>query len=170
MVPPEASPLTPEEEEALKKMRQRRRDRRPKPEQPKLNMTPMIDVVFLLIIFFMLVSEFQRMELEVIMLPFALEAKEEAKDQQERIIINVNEKGVIKVAGRKYEPEELQEELKRRAQASRKDAQGLPVLAVKIRGDARCEYKYVQDAMVQAMRAYIWKMSFGVSPMEEQGK
>jgi biopolymer transport protein ExbD len=41
------------------------------PEMPKINMTPMIDCTFLLIIFFMLVSEMASRELEEIALPHA---------------------------------------------------------------------------------------------------
>ena len=41
----------------------------------QLDLTPMIDIVFNLIIFFMLVSELSNLELEQLRLPFAGEAE-----------------------------------------------------------------------------------------------
>jgi biopolymer transport protein ExbD len=133
------------------------------------SMTPMIDIVFQLIIFFMIVSEFQNMEMEQITLPFALEAKEEPKEgQQNRIVVNVNEDGKIRMMRRTYTSPELKALLIERAKHSPKDADGLPTIAVKLRADAECEYKYVQDVIVQCMRAYIWKLSFGASHIDRE--
>lgn len=173
--PQRAAPLQPggtiskEEEELLKQLSIKRRNRKP-PKGVSMNMTPMIDVVFQLIIFFMLVSEFQNMEMEQITLPFALEAKEETEQQQNRIIINVNDKGEIRLMRRKYTSEQLRALLIESAKKSPKDADGLPTLAVKVRADAACEYKYVQDVIVQCMRAYIWRLSFGANWIDREEK
>jgi biopolymer transport protein ExbD len=157
----------PGDEEVLRRLIERKQRRKP-PAELRMNMTPMIDIVFQLIIFFMIVSEFQNMELEQITLPFALEAKEEAKDLPNRIIINVTDKGDILMMRRQYTIEELKALLIERARTSPKDADGLPTIAVKLRADAECEYKYVQQVIVQCMRAYIWKLSFGASEVERE--
>lgn len=55
------------------------------------NMTPMIDIVFNLIIFFMLVSQFYRLEVEPVKLPPAAMAdpKREEVQKYQQIVINV---------------------------------------------------------------------------------
>ena len=158
---------TAEDEEVLARSIERRK-RRKAPPDSKLNMTPMIDIVFQLIIFFMIVSEFQNMEMEQITLPFALEAKEETDKEQHRVVVNVTEKGKIRMMRRTYAPEELKALLIERARTSPKDADGLPTISVKLRADAECEYKYVQQVIVQCMRAYIWKLSFGASHIDRE--
>jgi biopolymer transport protein ExbD len=157
-----------DDEEVLKRLQQKRA-RRAAPPSCGLNMTPMIDIVFQLIIFFMIVSEFQNMEMEQITLPFALEAKEEPRDgQANRVVVNVNDKGEIRMMRRSFSSEQLKALLIERARNSPKDADGLPMIAVKLRADAECEYKYVQDVIVQCMRAYIWKLSFGASHIDRE--
>jgi biopolymer transport protein ExbD len=158
---------SPEDAEVLQRILNK--PKRKPPEPLKMNMTPMIDIVFQLIIFFMIVSEFQNMEMEQITLPFALEAKEESKDgQQNRVVVNVNDKGEIRMMRRQYSSEQLKALLIERARNSPKDADGLPTIAVKLRADAECEYKFVQDVIVQCMRAYIWKLSFGASHIDRE--
>lgn len=167
---PDMSPGEPSEDDKLVlEQAIARRGRRKAPPECVLNMTPMIDIVFQLIIFFMIVSEFQNMEMEQVTLPFALKAKEEPKEgQQNRIVVNVNDKGKIRMMRRTYSANELKLLLIERARNSPKDADGLPTIAVKLRADAECEYKFVQEVIVQCMRAYIWKLSFGASHIERE--
>ena len=55
------------------------------------NMTPMIDIVFQLIIFFMLVSQFYQLKVEEVKLPVALKAdpKREIIQDFEQVVVNV---------------------------------------------------------------------------------
>ncbi len=56
----------------------------------ELNMTPMIDVVFNLLIFFMIVTDMSQKELEKLTLPVSTEAVEDTGDEEERrVIINI---------------------------------------------------------------------------------
>jgi biopolymer transport protein ExbD len=56
----------------------------------ELNMTPMIDVVFNLIIFFMIVTDMSQKELELLKLPKSSQAIEDSGDEKERrVIINI---------------------------------------------------------------------------------
>ena len=155
-----------EEQRLLEKIAERRR-RRKKPPTLSMNMTPMIDIVFQLIIFFMLVSEFQNMELEQITLPFALRATE-VVGPDERLVINVTARGETTVLRRPYTPQQLSGLLANRARTSR-DADGLSNVAVKIRADADCEYFHVQRILTQCMERGIWKLSFGANHTEDVG-
>ena len=64
--------------------------------RPTMNMTPMIDIVFLLIIFFMTVTQVSEVNKELVQLP-NLEGSEDQKPTV--ITINVTQEGVIRIAG-----------------------------------------------------------------------
>jgi hypothetical protein len=55
----------------------------------EINLTPMIDVVFNLIIFFMVITDMTQKDLEYLVLPKAAEAEVDEGKDQERIIINI---------------------------------------------------------------------------------
>ena len=65
------------------------RDRSSQPEPIAANLTPMIDVTFLLIIFFVLVSQIVEVENADLDLPRPEEAASELPGDQSRIVINV---------------------------------------------------------------------------------
>jgi len=129
-----------------------------------LRLTALIDVIFLLIIFFLLVSELTRQAVENVRLPHALKAIDD--EGQHRLIINVLSSGRIKVNGKQYnDGEDITRliALLRQAAAQHMESRDPPVSAVpvKIRADAEVEYRWVQQVMVACMRAHIWKVSFG---------
>jgi len=131
-----------------------------------LRLTALIDVIFLLIIFFLLVSELTRQAVENVKLPHALEAIDDDEPPPHRIIVNVLRSGAIKVQGKQYNDGKDITRLilfLRRAAAQHMESQSPPISAVpvKIRADAEVEYRWVQQVMVACMRAYIWKVSFG---------
>ena len=142
--------------------KQRRKKLTPPPEA-KLQMTSMIDVVFLLIIFFMLVTEMSKMEAEALSLPTATEGIDDKDPPKNRIVINIKEEGTIVVSRRTYSPRGLRS-LLHEVSVRHRDTLGLSTVPVKIRADAQVQYKYVQRVMVQCMREYIWKLSFGCMP------
>lgn len=125
------------------------------------NMTPMIDVVFQLIIFFMLVTEMSQADLEAMELPEATQAVPDKNPEKDRMVINVTEKGDIKIRGRKYGSKKLQQWLKREASISRdpKDKR-LSSRALLIRADKDSEFKYVQHIMQECVQpgVGIWKI------------
>jgi biopolymer transport protein ExbD len=63
----------------------------------EINMTPMIDVTFLLLIFFMTVNQVSRSQRERVELP-RLEGSQDQTPQS--LIVNIDEAGAIKVAAR----------------------------------------------------------------------
>ena len=62
-----------------------------------MNMTPMIDIVFLLIIFFMTVTQVSEINKKRVQLP---KLKGSEDQQPSTVIINVDESGTIEIAGR----------------------------------------------------------------------
>jgi len=100
------------------------------------NLTPMIDVVFLLLIFFMVATTFLDPEREIeIELPGAESATTLDKELDE-IVINVMEDGSILLSGSAVAADELVWTLKR---AARKD----PATPVSIRGDRRVAHEVI---------------------------
>jgi biopolymer transport protein ExbD len=66
-----------------------------KQEDIELNLTPMIDVVFNLIIFFMMVADLSKKDIELLKLPWSTQAQTDDGKEEMRVIINVVKKGDI---------------------------------------------------------------------------
>ena len=159
---------SPEEIEVLRRLLLIKKWKKKPPPDPKMGMTSMIDIVFLLIFFFMVVTDMSNMEIESIALPFALKAKDDT-DKEDRVIVNITEKGKLRYMRRDKTEAELGKLLKEAADRSGRDPEDqLPRISVKIRGDSNAEYKFIQQVMVQCMRAYIWKLSFGARPAADK--
>src|SRR3954447_10397494 len=92
------------------------------------NMMPLIDLVFLLLIFFLMAARFEREERELkVTLPEVAEAQPLAMTQE--LVINITPEGAYVVARRTYSEEQLAALL---VQARRNN----PHQSVLIRGDA----------------------------------
>ena len=74
----------------------------------KMDMTPMIDVVFLLIIFFMIITDLTQQDLEDIVLPVAIHATPDTPDPDEwRPIVNIDYSGLMVVRREPYYDPEI---------------------------------------------------------------
>ncbi len=74
----------------------------------EMDMTPMIDIVFNLLIFFMVVTDLSQKELADLTLPLAHMAQEDKdNDPDDRVILNVDKNGEIKYRGRTVNLDEL---------------------------------------------------------------
>jgi biopolymer transport protein ExbD len=130
-------------------------------EDLQLNLTPMIDVVFLLIIFFMVGARFteeaehQQFDVE---LPTASPVQTMSR-QPDPLVIAVSRTGTIQIQSRKLSLKELLSEL-RSAKAAFADQ------AVLIRGDGNGSYQSVVDVMNVCHQAEIKKFSLAFQPVE----
>jgi biopolymer transport protein ExbD len=121
-------------------------------EEPYLNMTPMVDVILNLLIFFMLGSRFAAEERQVdIQLPNVSHAQPLTAPPDE-IVINVYADGHIVVDQKTVTAEEL-ERLLAEAHARYRDQ------AVLIRGDGKGNYQSVMDVLSICQKAEISKYS-----------
>ena len=117
-------------------------------DEPALNLTPMIDIVFLLIIFFMVGTQFSEMERQYdIQLPTVSDAQPLTTFPDE-IVINVSEEGGLSFNGRACTAEELERDLIA-ARENYKDQ------AVLVRGDGHGPYQYIMDVLAVCHRAKI---------------
>ena len=103
-------------------------------------MTPMIDIVFLLIIFFMTVSQITRT------VDFPVELAQVAEGSSESITatvtININEQGLVIVAGKELSQQEVVGALQKRLEKMDNDPDRI---RIEIRCDRRCESKHVNQ-------------------------
>jgi biopolymer transport protein ExbD len=126
----------------------------------EFNMTPMIDVTFLLIIFFLLASHFAQQEVQLdLNLPSASSGQQPKESQARRITVNVLAGGQVLLGGRQLEGAELSRRIEFE---SRQHATPGEELEVRIRSDRQVPYRYVEPIMLACARAGIWKVSFSV--------
>jgi len=142
-------------------MRLSRRAR--EPGDVSLQMTSMIDIVFLLVIFFMCTVDMARLQVdEAVTLPVAHNGSEGG---DARLVINVFRDGGARILARSYDRRALEGFLAGEA-LRQTGADGLSALAVKIRADADVPYRFVQEVLTACRKARVWKLSFGVAPGE----
>jgi biopolymer transport protein ExbD len=112
-----------------------------------LNMTPMIDVVFNLIIFFMIVIDLSQKELEDITLPRASECQQDENPENKRMIVNLNKEGEIIVRRQPYTLDGLQTKLYAWKSFFPEEDGGFCPKPILIRTDRGTEMKHVQKIM-----------------------
>jgi len=147
----------------------------------EMNMTPMIDVVFLLIIFFMIITDLTQQDLEELKMPAARSAQEDVPDPKiVRPIINIPQSGkMIHKRNSLYDPEVdgdsmigLERFLADQANRMKAGEDGLPDNPLMIRADRGTEFKYIQRVMEicgkEGIR--IWKLELGAAQVEEDKK
>ena len=128
-----------------------------------INMTPMIDVTFLLIIFFLVSSHLAQQEVQMeLELPSA-ETGSRSDDQTRRVVVNVLPQGTILTGGKRVDPGELQRIIEFERQRVGEN------LEVRIRADRHVPYRVVEPIMIAAARAGVWRVTFAVSPRERTG-
>ncbi|MEX0939367.1 MAG: biopolymer transporter ExbD [Pirellulales bacterium] len=121
------------------------------------NMTPMIDVVFLLIIFFLVSSHLAKQEVQLDLdLPAAASGADQEEENRPRVTINVLPRGEILLAGAPVAPSELQRRLQHEAARVERD------LEVRIRSDRTVPYQYVEPILLACARAGVWNVTFAV--------
>lgn len=114
-----------------------------------LSMTPLIDIVFLLLIFFLVTTRFSEEDHELeVMLPTASEAKPLIEKPKE-IFINIDASGDYFLGNEKVAVEKMEQIL---ASADVNNPMGQTVI---IRADKRCEWERVVTAINACHRAGI---------------
>ena len=117
-------------------------------EDLQLNMAPMIDMIFLLIIFFLTATTFTEREREQdVLLPSNRNPGSLSRNMDNNIIINVKQDGALFVLGEKISAEQLVGMLRqRKTELEKKKVK----LKVQIRPDKRVIYGGVASALEAA--------------------
>lgn len=132
---------------------------RAQPEASGFQIAPMIDIVFLLLIFFLVTWNFAREEMELdVQVPTAREGKENRRAMGE-VILNVKADGSIVMNRRTMSDSELEDALA-------KIAEYYPDQAVVLRADTNVPYRFVVNVLDICQRAEIWNVAFATSKPE----
>ena len=118
-----------------------------------MQMAPMIDVVFLLLIFFIVTWQFTRSETELsVSVPTAREGAEPERQSGE-IAINILKDGKIRIDGSTVDLQQLLVKLA-------KIAEQFENQPVRIRGDGKVDYQRIVEVIDTCQKAGIWNISF----------
>jgi biopolymer transport protein ExbD len=129
------------------------------PQPAAMQMAPMIDIVFLLLIFFIVTWQFSRDEMD---LKIAVPTSEEGADPQRvlnEIILNVRPDGTVTVWGQTKTPAALSETLTSIARKTR-DEKGRSNQPVRVRADAGTPFQRVVEVIDICQSSGIWNISF----------
>ncbi len=126
-------------------------------EEPSLNLTPMVDIVFLLIIFFMVGTQFSEMEASVdVKLPTASDVQP-LTGRPDAKIVDIRPDGTIQYEKQDVSLEELRVRLDKAREAYAEQA-------VILRGDRDCQYQMIMDVISVCRRAKIGSISLAKRP------
>jgi biopolymer transport protein ExbD len=131
----------------------------------EFNMTPMIDVTFLLIIFFLVSNRLAQQETQVALdLPKASSGEDLKEDDGiRRTTVNLKSDGAWLIAGQTFDEPGLDRYLAaERAKAEQ--------IEVRIRCDRSVPYGRVKPILRQCLRNDVWKVTFAVVNTAASGK
>lgn len=129
-------------------------------QQAGFQMAPMVDIMFLLLIFFMAATIFAQWETQIgITVPTADKGVRVTRQPGE-IIINLDEQGTIFINRMEVTPQRLQDLLGQVAEAFA----GHPIV---IRADAKTEHQKVIDVLDICRKVDIWNVAFATLPKQE---
>jgi biopolymer transport protein ExbD len=125
----------------------------------RVDITPMIDIVFQLLIFLIILAQMALCEVTAeLKLPEARYGNPETQQEKDRLIVNVDDQGLIYVANQRMTPQELRGTLTTLAQESM-GPDGFASRPVFIRADLNLAFGKVQDVMEICRDVRIWRLS-----------
>lgn len=143
--------------------------RLPPEEDPEFQIAPMIDILLVLLVFFMSISSTEVLQkTEGITLPVAKDAKPADKDTKGQTIINIlwtdmNNSGTILMDEKKFETADaIIPQLLKGVQAN-------PKMRILIRADKKVRYEYLKQVMVAAGKAGVGNVTFSVVDKDAPG-
>lgn len=130
-----------------------------------VNMTPLIDVVFLIIIFFIVMINFSEMHIRKVNLPKADEARQSLEAKDQKITIAIKADDIIFLQRKKINIDDL-------ADAISKGHKRPEQMTVQIRADMDIPYEVLKKVMITLARARYSKIEFSTlkrepDPLEE---
>jgi biopolymer transport protein ExbD len=130
--------------------------RHAKPEVFGFQIAPMVDILLVLLVFFIVTWNFSLAEKELdVKIPAATHAKE-ANAYVGQVVVNVRTDGTIIFNHKPISPDELVAKLRELARL-------FPDQAVILRGDERANYKFIMNVLDICRQANIWNVAFASS-------
>ena len=130
-------------------------------DEPEVNLTPFIDVVFLLLIFFMVSTTFEQQSRIQIELPEATASPEEIEEESIEILIDAQGRYFI------GDQQVVNTELKTLKSAISKAVGDREIVSVTIRADASTPHQAVITALDATSQLGLTRISLATSKIEE---
>ena len=128
---------------------------------PTLALTSMLDVIFLLLCFFVTVSVYSQWESEIsIQLPSA-ETSEEPNRLPGEVIVNVTDSGNVRLNGMSVDLGDLKNRLSKLSKI-------YPAQSVIIRADKSARYEHLVKVIDTCRKAGVWNFSLATSNEDAQ--
>lgn len=126
------------------------------------NMTPMIDVVFLLIIFFLVSSHLAKQEAQTkLALPIARSGEDDVATSAKRVTINIGDDGSLSIAGKQTDTAGLADRLSgARSELGQE-------MEVRVRASRLAPWSHVQPVLMECTRQGIWNVTCSVYRQEQ---
>lgn len=140
--------------------------RLPPEEDPEFQIAPMIDILLVLLVFFMSISTSEILQVsEGVVLPIALDAKKRDTNKKGEVIVNVlwtpiNEAGSLEVMDRTFNNvSEIAPILSSAVKAN-------PETRILVRADKNVRYEYLRQVLRTAGESGVGKVTFSVVDKE----
>ena len=131
----------------------------PKPPESVIQLAPMIDIVFLLLIFFLVTWQFSRSEQDSkVKVPTSSQGKEETRAISE-INVNIREGGELVINGEVLTEKQLLAKLRASGEGQRNQP-------VRRRGDGDITYQTLMGVIDICQQAGLWNISFATRKPE----
>ncbi|MGQ9576236.1 MAG: ExbD/TolR family protein [Thermoguttaceae bacterium] len=127
-------------------------------EDPSINLTPMVDVVFQLILFFLLGTKFTEMERKIGLEIPRIAQSSSLPAASDRQVLNVYRDGSLSLDGVPVTLEELVWRLAARRSGSAE-------LGILVRGDAKGQFQRVAEVLNACKQAGIQELGISVLPV-----
>src|SRR5438128_1475522 len=135
--------------------------RRAKPETFGFQIAPMVDILLVLLVFFIVTWNFALSENELdVKIPTASEGKE-TEDYVGQVVVNVKSNGALVFNRKPITAEDLLSKLKSLAELT-------PNQAVILRGDEQVNYRHIVDVLDICRKANIWNVAFATAKPEKK--
>ena len=130
-------------------------------DAPYFEMTPLIDIVFLLVVFFMVVINFQQMNVSAdLLLPEADYAVPPKDLHGSRVVLNLNRDYQWVVSGQVMSPQQVEDLLRVEARVAKRLPDGTPDLTIVIRAHKLATYERIVPVILASARIGIRKVAF----------
>lgn len=133
--------------------------RREAPNIIGFQIAPMVDVLLVLMCFFIVTWSFARKEMELDVKVPAAESGHEATPMMNQTVLNVKADGTVIWSRKVVSPTELLTKLTSLARL-------YPDYAIILRGDEKAEYKFIVNVMDICRKANIWNVAFATGKVE----
>ena len=133
--------------------------RHAKPEVFGFQIAPMVDILLVLLVFFIVTWNFSLSEKELdVKIPSATHSKE-TEAYVGQVVVNVRADGTIVFNRKPISAEELVAKLRELAKL-------FPDQAVILRGDQNANYKFIVNVLDLCRQANIWNVAFATASMD----